>query len=129
MLPSEDQAYLDERFPGNSVTGEGGLICVVLPNFPLPAGFTLTAADLLLRLPPGYPDAPPDMWWFEPFIVRAGGGEIPQTNSHETYLGRVWQRWSRHLPPGSWRPGLDSIESYLSLVRTELAKAARPLAA
>jgi len=129
VLPPNDQGYLDERFPGCSVMNDGGMIAVVLPGFPLPAGFTTERADLLLRLSPGYPDVHPDMWWFEPHVVRVDGRPIPATDAREHYLGRTWQRWSRHLNPGQWRAGIDSLESYLSLVRSELKSAASSLAA
>ena len=129
MLPSYDQTFLDERYPGWSQVQEGGVLCVLLPAFALPSGFTVGEADLLLRLSPGYPDIPPDMWWFEPFVCRNDGAPIPQTNSHEPYLGRVWQRWSRHLDPGHWRPGIDSLESYLTLVKSQLVLAGQLRAA
>ena len=124
MLPDEDRNYLLERFRPFSEAVENGAICVVLPDFPLPAGLAPDRADLLLRLNPGYPDIPPDMWWFDPAVVRLDGREISQTQVHESHLGRVWQRWSRHLYAGQWRPGVDSLKSYLSLVERELNSAA-----
>lgn len=129
MLPSIDQEHLDARAPGSAVTLDGGMICVILAAFPLPDGFTVASADLLLRLSPGYPDVAPDMWWFSPAVIRADGVPIAATQHHEAYLGRTWQRWSRHLNPGQWRSGVDSLESYLTLVRKELAAAAAALAA
>lgn len=129
MLPSYDEDYLNERHPGWSVVQDGGMVCVLLPAFPLPKGFTSGSADLLLRLAPGYPDVPPDMWWFAPFAERIDGAEIAATQSREHYLGRIWQRWSRHLQPHQWNSGTDSLESYLRLIRSELAAAVRPLAA
>lgn len=129
MLPPIDQTHLDDRAPGSAVTQDGGMICVVIPNFALPAGFTQPSADLLLRLSPGYPDVPPDMWWFNPPVQRVDGRPIVATESQENYLGRIWQRWSRHLNPGQWRAGIDSVESYLSLVGKELETAARAQAA
>jgi Prokaryotic E2 family E len=129
MLPPIDQDYLQARAPGCAVSLDSGMICVVIPSFPLPAGFTTASADILLRLSPGYPDVPPDMWWFTPAIRRTDGREIPATQLQESHLGRVWQRWSRHLSPRQWRSGIDSIESYLALVRKELEAAARSQAA
>jgi hypothetical protein len=129
MLPPIDQTYLEARAPGSTVTLDGSLICIMLPSFPLPPGFTVSSADLLLRLATGYPDVPPDMWWFHPAVLRTDGREIPATSSQENYLGRTWQRWSRHLAAGHWHSGVDSIESYLALVRKELDTAARALAA
>ena len=129
MLPAIDQEFLQARAPDNAVSREGGMICVVVPRLPLPPGFTVAQADLLLRLAPGYPDVPPDMWWFQPTVLRVDGRQILMTQVQETHLGRVWQRWSRHLQPGHWRPGIDSLESYLALVRKELDAAARMAAA
>ena len=54
MLPPIDQDYLQARAPGCAVSLDSGMICVVVPSFPLPAGFTTASADLLLRLSPGY---------------------------------------------------------------------------
>nr|WP_255626688.1 E2/UBC family protein [Phyllobacterium sp. KW56] len=126
-MPSIDQSHLDERAPGNTVTVDGGMICITIRDFCLSSGFTQDKADLLLRLSPGYPDVPPDMWWFHPAVMRADGQPIAATQAHEAYLGRTWQRWSRHLNPGQWRAGVDSIESYLALVRKELDLAAGAL--
>ncbi|MBY3179799.1 hypothetical protein HFO27_35580 [Rhizobium leguminosarum] len=129
MLPSIDEDHLQARAPGSAVSVDGGMICVVIPSFSLPTGFTRESADLLLRLSPGYPDVPPDMWWFSPAVCRTDSQMIAATESQENHLGRTWQRWSRHLSPGQWRSGVDSLESYLALVRKELETAARPLAA
>jgi Prokaryotic E2 family E len=98
---------------------EGGMICVVLPGWNLPAGYTVGSSDLLLRLNPAYPDVCADMWWFSPAVVRADATPIPATESQETYLGRSWHRWSRHFNPGQWMAGVDGIESYLALVAKE----------
>lgn len=129
MLPSFDQEYLDERFPAASVQSEKGMLCIIVPKLVLPPGFTVQEADLLLRLAQGYPDVAPDMWWFSPAIVRRDGATIAQTQVTEAHLGRQWQRWSRHLQPGQWRPGIDCLESYLALIRGELQLAAKGLAA
>ena len=129
MLPSIDQEHLQARAPDSTVTLEGDMICIVLPTFALPCGFTVQNADLLLRLSPGYPDVAPDMWWFSPAVIRADGRTIAATEHQEVYLGRTWQRWSRHLNAGQWRSGVDSLESYLALVRKELDSAAAVLAA
>ena len=91
-------------------------------GFVCPAGFDPEKADLLLRLQPGYPDVPPDMWWFDPPVRREDGQPIPQTEVIEHYLGRGWQRWSRHLPAGQWRSGIDGLESFLALLRKELER-------
>lgn len=124
MLPSEDRECLRVRHFQYTEAVEGGMTCVVLRDFPLPDGLRPARSDLLLRLAPGYPDIAPDMWWFDPPILRPDGFPIPQTQVYEPYLGRTWQRWSRHFDAGQWRPGVDSLESFLALVRREVERAA-----
>ena len=123
-LPAMDVGYLRDRVLQHSVISEGGMICVVLQGFPLPDGFDRGTADLLLRLSPGYPDVPPDMWWFDPPVALASGKVIPATQVRESHLGRTWQRWSRHFAAGQWRSGVDTLESFLALIHRELRREA-----
>ena len=119
-LPQSDIAYLNERGAAHEIAIESGMICVVMPQWPLPRGLDRDAADLLLRLTPGYPDVAPDMWWFSPAVHLADGGPLPATNVVETYLGRQWQRWSRHFTNGQWQSGVDGLASFLALIRQDL---------
>jgi hypothetical protein len=129
LLPTNDKRYLEERAIPHSVSMDGGMVCVVMPKLALPHGLDRAQADLLVRLNPGYPDVPPDMWWFDPAIRKANGAVIPATDLVEHYMGRSWQRWSRHLPAGQWKSGTDGLESYLALVHRELKQATVCLAA
>ena len=121
-LPALDIAFLEEKGLVHDITVESGATCVVLPNWPLPNGFNHAEADLLVRLRPGYPDVPPDMWWFSPPVHRADGLPLPATSVYETYLGRTWQRWSRHFNGGQWKTSVDCLESYLALIRQDLER-------
>ena len=124
LLPSIDLGYLTDRAINHSIASEANMTCVLLPGFQLPGGYDRTQSDLLLRMNAGYPDVPPDMWWFDPAVLRADGKVIPATEVRETHLGRSWQRWSRHLSAGQWRSGIDGLESFLALVRRELERSA-----
>lgn len=124
LLPAADQEFLQRTSPDATVDVEDGMTCVVMPSFELPAGYTDQHVDLLLRLGAGYPDVPPDMWWFSPAVTRVDGREIPATQVSQTVLGRAWQRWSRHFDAGVWLSGTDTLESYVALVRTQLIEAA-----
>jgi Prokaryotic E2 family E len=123
MLPEEDQRYLDANHPGHTVQVDAGMICIVLPGFPLPAGYSTGQADLLLTFSNGYPDSIPDMWWFDPPAVRADGQVIPATDQVGSFLGRAWQRWSRHLSADQWQSGVDNVQSYVALIRSETLRA------
>lgn len=123
-LPQQDAAYLQELGAPHTVVADGPVTCVLLSSFEIGRGYDRTCSDLLLRLSPGYPDIPPDMWWFDPPVRLANGSSAPATDCVEQHLGRAWQRWSRHLPPGQWHPGSDSLESFLAVVRQELSRCA-----
>jgi Prokaryotic E2 family E len=124
-LPHADIVCLTERGLQYVVSAEANMTCIVFPSYQLPPGYDRSTADLLLRLQPGFPDVPPDMWWFNPGLRRADGTVILATEVVERHLGRDWQRWSRHFNAGQWRAGVDSIESFLALIRRELERCAR----
>jgi hypothetical protein len=122
VLGERDRKFLEELGLRYTAQSESGMLCLVLHDFELPAGYVPSRVDLLVRLPPGFPDAAPDMWWMLPFVRLATGGTPPGTELHEAHLGRTWQRWSRHFSPGVWRAGTDSLQSFLRLIRTDLEK-------
>ena len=128
-LPAIDLQYLQERDIKHSVTTEANMTCIVLPEYCLPSGLNIGRSDLLLRLSPGYPDVAPDMWWFSPAVMLADGRQIVATQVVEQYLGRPWQRWSRHFNQGQWSPGIDCLETYLALIRREVERCANGKAA
>lgn len=105
------------------------MLCVILTAWPLPPGLSAECVDLLIRLPTNYPDVRPDMWWVDPALRRADGTVIPATQVTEPHLGRTWQRWSRHFAQGQWQSGIDGLENYLALIRSEFLKAAGSVAA
>lgn len=120
-LPQQDLDYLSSLdIEDYKVEVEGDMTCVVLHGWRLPPGFDRSTVDVLLRLSTGYPDVPPDMWWFSPRVHRSDGATLQATDTTETYLGREWQRWSRHLEAGQWKQGVDNLKSYVSMMRERL---------
>lgn len=122
MLRPVDKAYLDEHFVWEAAV-EGGMVCVTIKGYPLAAGLTPAVDELLVRLPSGFPDVAPDMFWFAESVTRSDGTAIPATQVTEPHLGRAWQRWSRHIA-GQWRPGTDDLRSYIAYIRGCINKAA-----
>ena len=123
MLRPLDHGFLDDHFVWEA-TVEGGMVCVMITDYPLAAGLAPATNELLIRLPSGFPDTSPDMFWFAQPVTRADGTAIPATETLETHLGRNWQRWSRHIG-GQWRPGTDDLRSYMAYVRACITKAAQ----
>lgn len=119
-IPPNDLAALLERGTIYNITIESNMTCIVFPRYQLPVGYDRDQSDLLIRLSPGYPDVPPDMWWFDPPIRLANGRMVQATEVTEHHLGRPWQRWSRHFNEGQWRSGVDCLESFIALIRREL---------
>lgn len=123
MLAKPDKDYLEREGYRYEVRAEQGMVSLVIFDFELPAGYEPQVVDLLLRLPAGFPDASPDMYWMDPEVRYADGGVPPQTQLRQTFHGRVWQRWSRH-PAQAWRVGTDNLQTYIRLIRTGLEREA-----
>lgn len=126
-LPARDVKFLNERgLDWELLPDPQGAACLIVKNFSVAAGgFTPAATELMIRIPPQYPITPLDMWYCDPPIRLVASGQFaPASEVMESHLGRSWQRFSRHLN-GGWRPGVDSLRSYFTLVQRELQGAAR----
>jgi hypothetical protein len=88
---------------------------LVLSNYRLPDGYEPNRVRLLVKLPPTFPEAAPDMFWVIP-AVRAPGGSLPRATSSEHLLGEDWQRFSWHLASGAWTPGVSTLRDFLRCV-------------
>jgi hypothetical protein len=122
LLPEADIKHLVDKGYRYTMDAERGAVNVILHGYELPAAYMPQVCDLLVRIPAGYPNANPDMFWTSPDILCRNGSCPKSSETRETYAGRTWQRWSRHLPPGTWRPGTDTIQSFLRAVRKEIDK-------
>jgi hypothetical protein len=98
-----------------------GWTFLIIPEFALPEAFLPRTVRLLIKLPPLFPEAAPDMFWVSP-EVRLANGAAPQGTSSEGLLGLNWQRFSWHLQPGAWRPGTSSLRDYMRCVRARFEK-------
>lgn len=93
----------------------GGWQFLVISDFQLPEGFQPNRVELLVKLPPGFPDAAPDMFWVYP-AVRTASGMSPRSTSSEQLLGKTWQRFSWHLAAGAWKPGVSELRDFLRCI-------------
>ena len=124
VLPSHCRRYLDERGLPFEELEEGRHKALVLEQFGLPTGrFDAPSADILILLPAGYPDNPPDMFYTMPWLRLAPSSSYPiRADQSFDFRGRRWQRWSRHN--SQWRAGVDGIWTMLKRVETALECAA-----
>jgi hypothetical protein len=123
-LPPRDVTYLEGRGLAYEVAEVGGQHCVVLRGIPLPPGkFDAAAVDVLIQIPPGYPDCAPDMFYCLPWLKLAASGCEPRaTQARLEFRGQAWQRWSRHN--SQWRPGVDGLHTMVKRVDHAFAEAA-----
>ena len=92
--------------------------CVIIKCYPLPSGFSRDSSELLIRVPPLYPNGALDMFWLEESI-RLASGALPANTSIESYVGRSWLRFSWH--PQNWDPAHSSLLTYLAFIDVRLA--------
>jgi hypothetical protein len=122
VLRPADSKVLTDLALQYETSGDAGFTLILIKNYPTGPNMMPQRSTLLLRLPPGFPDATPDMFWLDPPIATAAGGVIPGTEIREIHLDRTWQRWSRHIN-GQWRPGIDNLGTYLAYIRRCLDQA------
>lgn len=119
-LLDEDRAFLGRKGWEVEVTLSGNERFIVVHGYKFPEKYTPSSADLLVKQPSGYPESGMDSFWTCPDITLAATGEKPQSaHNYETILGQQWQFWSRH---GSWRPGIDTLETFFASINRELKK-------
>lgn len=94
---------------------QGGWSFLVVSGYPLPAGFQPATVDLLVKLPPGFPDAQPDMFWVYP-AVKTANGSLPRATCMESLLDKQWQRFSWHLAAGAWQPGVSTLRDFMRCI-------------
>lgn len=99
----------------------GGWTHLVIDRFALPEGFRPPLVKVLIKLPPQFPDAAPDMFWVHPAVV-APGGAAPRGTSVERLMDLDWQRFSWHLSPGAWKPGVSTLRDYLRCIRARFLR-------
>lgn len=99
----------------------GGWCFLVISDYALPAGYQPERVQLLVKLPPAFPDAAPDMFWVYP-PVKTASGSLPRATCAERLLGKDWQRFSWHLAAGAWKPGASTLRDFLRCVRARLLR-------
>ena len=124
FLPTADASYLQEKAIAYREVESGGQKGIILASYPLPAGrFSASNADILILLPPGYPDVAPNMFYLLPWVRMAAGNQYPRRADQSfSFNGQNWQRWSRHN--NEWRPGVDGIWIMLKRIDSALEVAA-----
>ena len=109
FLPRQDRLYLKMRGITIREVVEGATKGVIITGVTLPEGkYQVAQADILILLPPSYPEVAPNMFYAVPHLKLVADQREPRrTRARQTFDGQTWQRWSRHND--QWRPGTDGI--------------------
>src|SRR5690606_1280475 len=119
ILKSDEQFLSKKRLDDYEITTEGSQTFLVIKNWQFPEAYTPRVADLMIILTPGYPMAALDMFWTSPDVKIAATGGWPQAcEHHKQYIGRNWQRWSRHFK--GWRSGIDDLKTFITSIEQEI---------
>jgi len=94
---------------------------VVISDFELPESYAPHVVELLVKLPPLFPEAAPDMFWVRP-AVTLRNGQLPRSTSNENLLGTTWQRFSWHLVGDAWKPGTSTFRDFIRAIRARLLR-------
>lgn len=123
-LPAADREYLEAKGIAFEEVEDGSKKGIILKSRPLPSGrFDAAIADILIILPPAYPDVAPDMFHLIPWVRLVPAGTYPRAADRPvSFQGKSWQRWSRHN--NEWRPGIDGIWTMVKRVEDALERAA-----
>lgn len=124
VLPPEDRDYLVDCGIVFEERSEAGGRGIVLKGWSLPQGrFDNGAVDVLIMLPPAYPDCAPDMFYLSPWVRLVTSNQYPRAaDVPHAFAGQTWQRWSRHN--NEWRPGVDGIWTMVRRIERALEIAA-----
>jgi hypothetical protein len=77
----------------------------VVRRIALPPGWNLDETPVLVLLPPGYPETPPDNFHTDPDLRLASGQEPGGGSGMIDHAGRRWRQFSWHFEDtAEWQP-------------------------
>lgn len=128
-LPEHDREFLAEKqIPFEEVL-QNDTLGIILSAFRVPEGLFIRqngllvpckTADILVMIPQGYNDTKLDSFYADPWLYLPDGNEPQNCAGRHQFAGRSWQFWSRHQPDGSWRAGIDALDTFIPLIRDAL---------
>lgn len=95
---------------------------LLLHEYPVPRGYSVTHTLLALEVPPTYPGAQIYGFYAYPPLVLASGRTIESTQLRGTIDDREFHGWSRNRGSLAWNPATDNVTTQLMLVDAALAK-------
>ena len=95
---------------------------LLIHDYPLPLGYSVTHNLLALEIPPTYPGAQIYGFYAYPPLALTSGRTIGNTQLRGTIDQREFHGWSRNRGSLAWNPATDNVSTQLMLVEAALAK-------
>ncbi len=91
-------ASIAAKYPGATAVDEpDGSVVLIIPGFPLPAGFSASSTRIAVRIPALYPAEKLDLFWLDPSLARISGVALPNVMAQNVRLaGESWTQISWH---------------------------------
>lgn len=119
LIPENDIDFLQgKEYEYELIPFNAGVYLIIM-NYDFPEAYTPRVADLLIRLPTGYPNSRVDMFFTKPDVKLINGTWPQASANHVPQNATNWQQWSRHI---NWRIGVDSLRTFFAAIKKELAK-------
>lgn len=95
---SRELEGISAKYPGSHVVDEAnGMLTLVIPTYPLPAGFDRAAVRVAIRIGALYPSEKLDLLWVDPTLRRLDGNGLPNVMGTNIALGgQSWTQISWH---------------------------------
>jgi len=118
-----DEAHLNRLSLKWETLVEGERRWLLLHDYPLPVGYTVSHSKIALEIPPTYPGAQIYGFYAYPPLALSSGKVIASTQLRGVLLGAEYHGWSRNRGPSApWDANTDSVVTQLTLVDAALAK-------
>lgn len=118
-----DAEYLDRvKLRWETIEEDDQRRWLVIHNYPVPTGYTVSRTLLALEVPPTYPAAQIYGFYAYPPLQLSSGREIPSTQMRGTIREKEFHGWSRNRGTVGWNVAVDNVMTQLALVEAALAK-------
>jgi hypothetical protein len=113
---------VQSKYPGSYPFEEtSGSLILVVPDFPIPPGFTTRSTRIAIRLPSLYPTEKLDLFWVDPALQRSDGGQLSNVMGTGIQMADLtWMQisWHDNAPHD---PNRVSLLGYLQGIRVWFA--------
>lgn len=110
------------KYPDSQAVEDNGGTILVIPTYPMPAGFNRTAVRIAIKVSGLYPSEKLDLMWIDPDLRRVDGSALPNVMASNVVLaGQMWTQISWH-DNAPHNPQLCTILGYLRGVRLWFAQ-------